>query len=269
MKSYEKASNNVLITKNPVIIRVDGKAFHTFTRDCDKPFDKKLIEAMARAGERTAAQMGGFKLGYHQSDEFSFLLTDTDTFETQPWFNNEINKLVSITASLFTAFFNQELQAYEHPFPPAVFDARAFSVPMDDFQNYFVWRQQDWKRNSLQMLAQYYFSAKELHGKNSIAMDAMLAEKGVEWRNLNDVFKYGTFITKDKRRISTQLKYDQITELVNGSGEAKKDNYDTCATEVRHSAEEKFDPRKEKITKKSKNVTTKEIEEFFDFLLKL
>lgn len=48
MKSYyENRSKTFLARRTPVIIRLDGKAFHTFTRGFNKPFD----EAMCNAGQ--------------------------------------------------------------------------------------------------------------------------------------------------------------------------------------------------------------------------
>ena len=129
IKSYENVSNNFLTNRSPVFIRIDGKCFHSFTKKMQRPFDMKLIESMIIAGEKTAKEMMCFKLGYQQSDEFTFMLLNNENHDTQSWYNNEINKLVSISASLFTAYFNKEMGG-----TTAVFDSRAFNVPYDDFR---------------------------------------------------------------------------------------------------------------------------------------
>lgn len=195
IKRYEHVSSPTLISNTPVFIRVDGKAFHTWTRGLHRPFDFNLIGAMGEAARCTADEMMGFKLAYIQSDEATFMLTDYDTHQTEPWFGYELNKLVSVTASLFTAHFNREVAGWKRA--PAVFDARAFNVPIDDAPNVFVWRQRDWERNSLQMLARSHFSHKELNGKRRSDMHDMLHAIGVNWADLNPRLKNGTWIHRD------------------------------------------------------------------------
>jgi len=209
IKSYEATFNHLLINREPVFIRIDGKSFHSFTKHMEKPFDMKLIEAMIVAGEKTAKEMMCFKLGYHQSDEFTFMLLNTDTYETQAWFNNEINKLVSISASLFTAYFNKEMEG-----TTAVFDSRAFNVPLDDAPNVFIWRQRDWERNSLQMLSGSLYSHKELINKKKADMHELIFQKGKNWNDLPDILKNGTFITREGERLHQKLDYEAIKNLI-------------------------------------------------------
>ena len=209
IKGYEHVTNYRLPNRIPVILRVDGKAFHTFTRGMYKPFDGKLIESMVRAGERTAKNMMGFVLGYHQSDEFTFYLNNVQSLESQSWFNNEILKLTSITASMFTSYFNKEMGGTE-----AVFDCRAFSVPFEDVPNVFIWRQQDWERNSVQMLARYHFSHKQCDRKNKSNLHEMLHSIGVNWNDLDSVLKNGTFITKDGNRHYNKMNYSDILSVI-------------------------------------------------------
>jgi tRNA(His) 5'-end guanylyltransferase len=177
------------------------------------------MDAMVTAASRTAKEMAGFKIAYTQSDEVTFLLTDFDEFETEPWFGNKLNKLVSISASIFTAHFNS---VYQHPKGLlATFDSRAFVVPRIDAPNVFVWRQMDWHRNSLLMLAQSKFSHKELQGKKAADLHDMLHGIGVNWaKDLSQQEKNGTFIYRDKRQTVGQyfcyqtLKYQDIDELI-------------------------------------------------------
>lgn len=214
MKAYEACSAPRLTPNAPVVIRVDGRAFHTFTRHMRRPFDPVLMKVMVRAAVETAREMQGFKLGYVQSDEATFLLTDYDTNETAAWFGNEVNKLVSLSASIFTAHFNM----FMHNEPvPAAFDSRAFTVPREDVPNVFVWRQQDWTRNSLQMVARAHFSHKQLHGKNRAAMHDMLHEVGVNWAtDYTDQEKNGTFILADKTTHHEVWGYSDINDYLNG-----------------------------------------------------
>ncbi len=196
IKKYENVSNPKLTPRSCLFIRVDGKAFHSWVKNnkCKKPFDDRLMQAMVGAAHDTAREMAGFKIAYVQSDECTFMLTDFDKPETQGWFDYKLNKVVSITASMYTAYFNR---AYNPIFGPALFDARAFVVPREDAPNVFVWRSHDWHRNSLSMLAQANFSHKELQFKNASEMHDMLHTKGINWAtDLTDQQKNGTWITR-------------------------------------------------------------------------
>lgn len=218
IKKYEAVSNNTLTPRMPVIIRVDGKAFHTFTRGLRKPYSQVLIDTMVNAATETAKTIQGFKLAYIQSDEATFMLSDTDTLETDRWFGYEINKLVSITASTFTAHFNDfwQTQVEEHNTGPrlAIFDARAFNVPIEDVPNVFIWRQRDWERNSIQMLARSLYSQKEMHGKKVPDLHEMLHAKNRNWALLSGQLKNGTFIKKNFTYSFSKHNYDTIMQMI-------------------------------------------------------
>lgn len=227
IKRYEAVSNYHLMPRSPLFLRVDGKSFHTYTRNMDRPFDRRLIGAMVMATQATAKEMMGFKLAYTQSDEATFLLTDYDTFETQGWFDYELQKLVSITASAFTARFNRAIDAAagpDHGLPVALFDTRVFVVPEADMANVFLWRQQDWARNSLQMLARSHYSHKELDKKIHAAIHELLYVKGINWATLDDQLKNGTYVTRDGTARSDVLPvYAQIEALLLEQLEAREE----------------------------------------------
>jgi tRNA(His) 5'-end guanylyltransferase len=213
IKRYEAASRPFLTPNMPVLIRVDGKAFHTWTKGFDRPFDMPLIQAMQQATKSTARQMQGFKLAYTQSDEATFLITDTDRLESQPWYGYSANKLVSVTASMFTAYFNK---AIGNPaLSPAFFDARAFNVPFEDAANVFIWRQRDWARNSVMMCAQWHYSHGKLQGKKSSeAQEMMFRDFRFNWADLEPVLKNGTFVTRAGEFICDKLTYPDISEHI-------------------------------------------------------
>lgn len=210
VKRYEKVSQHQLSPRMPLFIRIDGRAFHTYTRGMDRPFDSTLESAMVYAMQKTAEDMSGFVLAYHQSDEVTFMLQDFSGFDTQGWFDYDLNKVVSMSASLFTAYFNQRMQTQT----PATFDSRAFSVPLEDAANVFLWRQRDWERNSLQMLSRAHFSHKELHGKRRQDMHEMLHSKGVNWADLDPHLKNGTFLTGYGAFLSDRFEYDGLNSLI-------------------------------------------------------
>jgi tRNA(His) guanylyltransferase len=176
--NYENISRSYLMRRTPVIMRIDGKAFHTLTRSCIKPFDEFLSDAMITAAYAVAKEVMGFKLAYIQSDEISILLTDYDTLDTEAWFNYNIQKMCSVSASIASVAFTNAFGK------PAHFDCRVFNIPKEEVNNYFIWRQQDWMRNSIQMLARTHYSQKELDHKNVTKMHDMLFQKGVNWAQL-------------------------------------------------------------------------------------
>lgn len=215
MKSYEAEYKTTLTNKIPVFIRVDGRAFHTYTKPFDKPFDFRIIYAMLYSAHAVAAEMQGFTLGYVQSDEATFMLQDTAKPSSEPWFGNEVNKIVSLTASMFTAHFNDHMaSAGLRSYGVATFDARAFNVPFEDAANVFVWRQRDWERNWIHMLARSKFSTKQLHKKSRRDADEMLREIGVNPDEQPDIIKHGTFVFPGGVEKHFRPNYIELTELV-------------------------------------------------------
>lgn len=187
--NYENVTRNYLMRRTPVIMRIDGKAFHTLTRSCVKPFDDFLSEAMIMAAKAVAKEAQGFKLAYIQSDEISILLTDYDTLDTSSWFDYNIQKMCSVSASIASVAFSNAFDRTAH------FDCRVFNIPKEEVNNYFIWRQQDWMRNSVQMLARTHYSQKELNHKNVTKMHDMLFQKGINWAKLEpEKWKNGTVI---------------------------------------------------------------------------
>ena len=170
MKQYEFVSRNYLTDRVPIIIRIDGKAFHTFTKGFEKPFDKVLSTAMRNTMIRLCKEIQDCAIGYCQSDEISLLLLNNAKQNSERWFNNNLSKITSISSSLATLYFNEEFikankdnkEIYNKKYFNAVFDSRAFNLPKEEICNYFIWRQQDCIRNSINMVARSLFSHKEL-----------------------------------------------------------------------------------------------------------
>ncbi len=198
--NYEHRTRIKLTRRTPVIIRLDGKAFHTLTRTCTKPFDKHFQQCMIDTAFQLCEEIQGAKCAYIQSDEISILLTDFDRLSTDAWFDYNLQKITSISAAMASVFFTNFLQK-DNRFNDknAFLDSRAFNIPKEEVCNYFIWRQQDWLRNSLSMLCQSIFSHKQLYKKNSKDMHEMLHTKNINWAKLPEIDKNGTFICyKDK-----------------------------------------------------------------------
>lgn len=196
IKQYENVERKYLTRRVPVIIRVDGRAFHSFTKreHFKKPYDLDLMCMMNDAATSLFHEVQGAKMAYVQSDEISLLVTDYDTIQTEAWFAYNLNKVVSISAARVTASFAFSMldQGYGVGFP--CFDSRAFNLPLVEVPNYFIWRQRDWVRNSLQMLARSLYSHKQLQGKNNQELFKLCSQKGHYWEDLPSHQKYGRII---------------------------------------------------------------------------
>lgn len=185
---YENRNRTYLTRRTPVIIRLDGKSFHTFTKGFEKPFDTRFIEAMKTTAEYLVKNIQCCKLAYVQSDEISLLLTDFDKFTSEAWFDYNVQKLVSISASMASVVFSNQMNRN------AFFDSRCFNLPKEEVINYFIWRQKDWIRNSVLMLGQSLFTQKELQNKSQKDIIDMCKEKGKDWFLLGEGFRFGIFI---------------------------------------------------------------------------
>jgi tRNA(His) guanylyltransferase len=215
-ENYENRARYFLPRRTHTILRLDGKAFHTYTKGLDRPFDKGLMADMDSAIMAMLPQLQGAVLAYTQSDEISILLTDFEKETTDAWFDGNIQKISSVAASIITAEFNKlrinrnrdawNANKQTTRFPGfeelAYFDCRTFTIPdRIEVMNYFRWRQQDCIRNSVSMVAQSNFSHKELHGKNQSQMHEMLHNKGVNWAtDFTDGEKNGRVIMKEEFR---------------------------------------------------------------------
>lgn len=197
-ENYENRSRYFLPRRTYTIIRLDGKAFHTYTRGLKKPFDMDLIEDMSEATKFLCENIQGCILGYTQSDEISLLLVDFDKPTTDAWFDGNVQKMASISASMVTAKFN-ELRAKRGINKLAFFDSRVFTISdRIEVMNYFIWRQNDAVRNSVSMAAQSVYSHKELNGKNGSDKQEMLFQKGINWNDYPVSCKNGTMVSKKK-----------------------------------------------------------------------
>ena len=178
MKNYEAKHKTFLEPQTYTIIRLDGKAFHTFTKKFDKPFDLDIQYTMSESMKTLLKEIPGSRIGYTQSDEISILLTDFDKPTTQQWYGGNIQKMTSVSASILTLAFNTRISTSDS----AYFDSRVFTLPTkSEVMNYFKWRKDDCNRNAISAVAQSFFSHKQLHGVGNVAKLVMLEEIGVDY----------------------------------------------------------------------------------------
>jgi tRNA(His) 5'-end guanylyltransferase len=195
MKTYERASDYSLVPRSPVVIRVDGRAFHSWTRGMDRPFDAQLVDWMATVATRLCEEMQTTVLAYHQSDEISLLLHGYRRHESQPLFGGRLSKLVSVAASVAGA----ELTLLAGR--AAYFDARAFVLPESEVTNYFLWRQNDASRNSIQMLARSLASHRECHGLGQAELNELCFSRGKNWNDLPTHLRRGQCVVRKPKRV--------------------------------------------------------------------
>lgn len=195
-ENYENRTRMFLPRRSYTIMRIDGKAFHTYTKGLNEPFDDALMDAMDLTAAYLCKNIMGAKFAFVQSDEISILLTDFEDLGTQAWFDNNIQKMCSVGASMATAKFNQ-IRSSEYG-RLAEFDCRVFQIPQKvEVENYFIWRQQDTTRNSISSVAQTLYSSKELMGVNVTNQQELIFQKGINWNDYAPKYKRGRMIVKE------------------------------------------------------------------------
>lgn len=237
---YEQIPKTKLMRRCPVIIRLDGKAFHSFTRGFQKPFDEVLIKSMQETMKYLCENIQGCVFGYTQSDEITLILVDYKNLNSSAWFDYEVQKMCSIAASMATMAFNKyfaqnaelymsycaasyEMEGlygketkeyklcgvYQKSIEKGVmFDARCFNIPKEEVVNLLYWRQLDATRNSIQMVGQANFSHKELQNKScNDIQNMLLTQRDINW---NDLPTY-------QKRGSTCIRYEAFVEYPDGT----------------------------------------------------
>ena len=235
MKDYENCYRLYLSKRQPIIIRCDMRAGHTFTKGFERPYDIAFASCMWETARKLCENVGGCRFGYTQSDEITLVLADWENPKTEPWFGNNLQKIVSISASMATLYFNkafmemlskafhnlnipsEKLQVYHKALSEktAIFDSRAFIIPREEIFNVLYWRQLDCKRNSIQLLGQANFSHNQLQNKNSDEIQEMLfQEKGINWAKEPEWFKNGVAIYKKPTKVDYYNKFDGSSGVV-------------------------------------------------------
>ena len=225
-KFYENRTRILLPRRTYTILRLDGKCFSQFTRGLQRPFDAGLMNDMDETACYLCKNIQGAKFAFVQSDEINILVTDFETHQTDAWFDGNIQKIVSVAASMATSKFNQLRwiryvnDRYNNSkdeiswvwfmdaakLKLAEFDARTFTIPADyEVENYFIWRQNDCVRNSISSVAQSLYNHKELNGKNMSEQQDMIHEKGKNWNKFTPMEKRGRFVFKQEVQMESKF----------------------------------------------------------------
>ena len=264
MKGYEKRNRYYLQRRKPVILRLDMRARHSFTKGFEKPFDEVFIKSMQETAQYLCENIQNCKLSYQQSDEITLLLVDYDKLNTDCFFDYRVDKLCSIAASMATMIFNKafkkNVEAESHVFADewlddenfnpnyknkelrslwlvhkkavnkgAMFDARCFNIPKEEVTNLVYWRQLDASRNSIQMVGQANFSHKELQNKScNDIQDMLMTQKGINWNDFPTYQKRGSCCVRNKIVIES----DGVMETVQLRDTSKAENEWIIDTEI-------------------------------------
>lgn len=187
-KSYETHYDYTITPRLPIIVRADGKSFSRLTRKLERPFCLAMLKVMSETMLNTIMEMQGAVLGYQQSDEITFVLRNDQSFESEPWFQNRVQKVSSMTAAQATLCFNEAIKKPGISLDlvgSAIFDARTFAVPsISEVVNNLIWRQQECMKNAVTMAAQTELSEKFgkktalkiLHKKNTYEKKGLLLQ---------------------------------------------------------------------------------------------
>lgn len=232
MEAYERAYvSNRAMPLIPTVARLDGKSFHTWTKGLDKPYDRDMIEIMQRTTKRLVEESNAV-IGYTQSDEITLIFENKNNDpNSQIFFGGKLYKMISVLASMCTAFFNDEVTERMQEIavknitsiqvkarllsqkPLAFFDCRIFQVPTkEEAVNCLIWREEDASRNSIQMAGHANFSDTELHKKSTDQIQEMLFQnKGINWNDYKWFEKRGTYVRrKNLERAYTTKELDAL-----------------------------------------------------------
>ena len=215
MKRYELTSKSYLLRRAPVIVRIDGKSFHTLTKNFKRPFDKVFMTAMDLTMQDLCKKVQGCVFGYTQSDEITLFLCDYKELNTDAYFDYNVQKITSVIASMATCSFiihlthlaaiefmpnlfgenklasitEEQFKNYtEKAIANVAFDARCFNIPKDDVCNNFIWRQNDCYRNAILSISYATFPSKSYVYKKSV-------------KNLiTELYNFGVDVDKDFSR---------------------------------------------------------------------
>ena len=249
MKGYEQRNRYYLQRRLPVILRLDMRSGHSFTKGFARPFDEVFIKSMQETAKYLCENIQGCKLSYQQSDEITLVLVDYDKLDTDCFFDYRVDKLCSIAASMATMAFNNAfglnvdkevlefsdkdaniinqdkyklyLTHLNAALKGAMFDCRCFNIPKEEVTNCIYWRQLDASRNSIQMVGQANFSHKELQNKScNDIQDMLMTQKGINWNDLPTYQKRGSCCVRNKIVVSS----DGIMETAQLRDTSKSEN---------------------------------------------
>ena len=209
MKAYEMVHTQTsLVPGIPVYVRIDGRAFHTFTRGLQKPFDPDFAWTMKEVTKHLHDKTNAF-ISYVQSDEISLCYLEPSKMP----FETRLFKLESVLAGMASAAFcvygsKTKLKDRIEKMIPH-FDCRVCQMPLKEIPNMLLFRERDCLKNAITLVALEHFSNKQIHKKNSDEkIEMLLKEAGVDFaKDIDEDFRVGSWF----RRVVFQKELDAET----------------------------------------------------------
>lgn len=204
-KKYEGMNQQYFMPMLPIMVRLDGKAFHTFTKGLARPYDARMSHCMAVAAKAVLEITQGL-IAYTQSDEITVIIPAQENM----FYGGRRDKINSVLAAAASVAFNKAIAIHipEKAHLDPVFDCRSWQYPTDDLcVESLLWRETDATRNSLTMACSAVYKQHELQHKGFVDQHNMLHEKGINWNNYPNFFKRGSYFAK--RKFTKQI--DEVT----------------------------------------------------------
>jgi tRNA(His) guanylyltransferase len=200
---YEQTYNQNIIGRIPVVIKIDGRSFNRVTKNTQRPFCQKTMLLLNSTMLNLAKQIDGVLFGFQYSDKIFFILRNDRSPDEDPWFGNNIQKLSSVSASMATYEFMNQLWAADDP--PALegsitFASHVFGVPnVTEAINYLIYRQFRCMQNALNESVQSVLwprygkqTPSFLEDKSMDQRQQMLHEAGFDFESLPAAYRLGS-----------------------------------------------------------------------------
>lgn len=157
VESYQEQSEYKLLNKLPVVSIINGRSFAKITSLLDKPYCQEFTECMVSTALKLCNEVEGTIFSYHHNDEIILVSRNDQSNDTEPWFDNKVQKLSSIIASIATLQFNNCINAVNlNLLSEAYFTVKVFTVPnVSEAINTIIYKQQQNFYTSIQFACFY------------------------------------------------------------------------------------------------------------------
>lgn len=174
-ESYKEAYNYKILNNLPVIIQINGRNFSRLTKKLSRPYCKTLLNILSNTLYQSILEIEGAVFGFQYSDDFIFVLKNDRNPEDQPWYQNCIQKIASVSSSIISVNFLKNVLASNIELDgDPIFESDVFAVPsIGEAINHLILKQKLCINDAIYRAAQAEFTnqygkdkaIKLLHGK--------------------------------------------------------------------------------------------------------